>query len=79
MAGPGDNQTGRVVKIRFIFLTYCIALAAGVVFKTIQYLVEPDSVGSFNSVVLELTIASVVVASAVSLFYLLKEKKGKDK
>lgn len=79
MPDPGDNQTERVVKIRFIFLTYGIALAAGALFKTIQYLIDPDSVESFNGVVLELTIASVVVASAVTLFYLLKERRRKEK
>jgi|GEM_PF-925782 len=64
------------MNIRILTLTYMAAFLAGTFFKTVQYFLQPDEVGDFNTVVMELTIVSALVAFGVSLFYMFKAKKN---
>lgn len=66
------------MNIRIVILIYLVAFIAGAFFKTIQYLIQPESIENLNSAVLELTIVSTLVAAGVSLFYLLKLKRDKE-
>ncbi len=63
------------MKLRTLIFIYLAAFIAGAAFKALQYVIQPDEVADFNNVVLELTIVSVVVTLAVSIFYSYKKKK----
>jgi len=63
------------MNFRILLLTYMVAFIAGAVFKIIQYIIQPEAVDDFNTVIVELTIVSALVAVGVSLFYAFKAKK----
>ncbi|REL38914.1 hypothetical protein DYD21_02880 [Rhodohalobacter sp. SW132] len=64
------------MKFRIPILTYMVAFLAGAAFKLIQYIIQPEAVADFNTVIVELTIVSALVAGGVSIFYAFKAKKN---
>ena len=66
------------MNIRLLILTYMVAFFAGAIFKTLLYIIQPESVDDLNSTVLELTIVSALVAAGVSIFYMFKAKQRED-
>lgn len=63
------------MKVRTLLFIYITAFAAGALYKYILYLFQPESFTHINSAVIELTIVSALVTAAVSIVYLLRQKR----